>query len=153
MDDYNLIDMGCTGPKLTWTKRRNGLTKTLVRLDRALANLEWHVMFPNACVRNLPRTSLDHSPVLVALEGMSANCNFNKPFRLSAGCFKHPNFSSVVEESWNLNLDLPSNISYFTAKAKLRNKEVYGNIFDKKKELKLDSREYKLLKRIISFIV
>lgn len=49
-----LIDLGCCGPRLTWTNGREGLANTLVRLDRALANEKWKELFPEATVRNIP---------------------------------------------------------------------------------------------------
>ena len=60
MQNTKIIDLGCTGPKLTWTNGRKGLAKTLVRLDREMANPDWRCLFPNACVRNLPRIHSDH---------------------------------------------------------------------------------------------
>ena len=65
INQCNLIDLGCNGPRLTWTNNREGMANTLVRLDKALANEGWRVKFPEASVSNLPRTSSDHCPMLV----------------------------------------------------------------------------------------
>ncbi|XP_028077279.1 uncharacterized protein LOC114279250 [Camellia sinensis] len=61
----NLMDLGCTGPKLTWSNNRQGWANTLARLDRALCNTEWRTQFLDGFVRNVPRTYSDHSPMMV----------------------------------------------------------------------------------------
>ncbi|KAL7256983.1 hypothetical protein ACSBR1_010843 [Camellia fascicularis] len=38
------------------------------RLDRALSNPEWRIMFPEATVKVLPHTYSDHSPLLSGTE-------------------------------------------------------------------------------------
>ncbi|XP_028123763.1 uncharacterized protein LOC114320887 [Camellia sinensis] len=70
INNCNLIDLGNTGSKMTWTNNHQGLANTMERLDRALSNPEWRTMFPEATVRVLPRTYSDHSPLLVYTQGM-----------------------------------------------------------------------------------
>ncbi|CAL5413457.1 unnamed protein product [Camellia sinensis] len=65
INNCNLLDLGCTGPSLTWSNNRQGWAKTLIRLDRALCNAEWRTRFPEGFVRTLLRTYSDHSPMLV----------------------------------------------------------------------------------------
>ncbi|KAL7211485.1 hypothetical protein ACSBR2_014368 [Camellia fascicularis] len=38
INNYNLIDLGSVGPRLTWTNNRKGLANTMERLDRAISN-------------------------------------------------------------------------------------------------------------------
>ncbi|XP_028103837.1 uncharacterized protein LOC114302922 [Camellia sinensis] len=66
---YGLMDLGCTGPKFTWSNNRQGLANTMERLDRALCNAEWRTTFPEGAVRNLPRTYSDHSHLMIYTEG------------------------------------------------------------------------------------
>ncbi|KAL7212328.1 hypothetical protein ACSBR2_015082 [Camellia fascicularis] len=54
VNNCNLIDLGSSGPRLTWTNNRQGLANTMERLDRAMCNAEWRTMFPEAIVRVLP---------------------------------------------------------------------------------------------------
>lgn len=61
----NLIDLGSSRLRMTWTNNRQGLANTMERLDRAMSNSEWRTMFPEATVRVLPRTYSDHSPFVV----------------------------------------------------------------------------------------
>ncbi|XP_028101218.1 uncharacterized protein LOC114300550 [Camellia sinensis] len=68
INSCNFIDLGCTGPSLTWSNNRQGWAKTLIRLDQALCNAEWRTRFPKGFVRNFPRTYSDHSPMLVCTQ-------------------------------------------------------------------------------------
>ncbi|XP_028055969.1 uncharacterized protein LOC114260109 [Camellia sinensis] len=43
----SLIDIGCVEPRLTWTNNRQGWSNTMVRLDKALCNMEWRTLFSN----------------------------------------------------------------------------------------------------------
>ncbi|XP_028090167.1 uncharacterized protein LOC114290449 [Camellia sinensis] len=40
VNNCNLMDLGCAGPKLTWSNNRKGWANTMVRLDRAMCNTE-----------------------------------------------------------------------------------------------------------------
>ncbi|KAF7826983.1 uncharacterized protein G2W53_018147 [Senna tora] len=50
INSSSLIDLGFLGPEFTW--HRGGVA---ARLDRALANSEWRVKFPEASVTHLPK--------------------------------------------------------------------------------------------------
>ena len=94
----NLIDLGCNGPRLTWTNNRGGTANTLVRLDRALANEGWRIKYPEASVTNIPRTYSDHCPVIVNTDGMTfipSSVNSFRPFRFLVSWFEHPDFDNV----------------------------------------------------------
>lgn len=69
LNSCNFIDLGCVGPKLTWSNNRAGLANTMVRLDRAICNSRWQLAFPNVVVKNLPRVYSDHCPFIVFTEG------------------------------------------------------------------------------------
>lgn len=55
-----LIDLGFTGPKCTWSNLREGRSLIKERIDKAYCNEEWIKSFPEAIVRHLPRTRSDH---------------------------------------------------------------------------------------------
>ncbi|KAL7180965.1 hypothetical protein ACSBR1_039925 [Camellia fascicularis] len=53
LDNINrcgLMDIGCSGPKFTWSNNRQGMANTMERLDRALCNAEWRTAFPEGAV-------------------------------------------------------------------------------------------------------
>lgn len=78
------MDLGCVGPKLIWTNNREGLAKTMVRLDWALCNNNWNIRFPEAVVKNFPRTYSDHCPFLIFTEGIPLPSARNRPFCFEA---------------------------------------------------------------------
>ncbi|GLT94094.1 hypothetical protein SLE2022_118530 [Rubroshorea leprosula] len=48
MQNKGLIDLGAAGCKYTWTNRQLGGHLIMKRLDRALSNVSWRVLFPEA---------------------------------------------------------------------------------------------------------
>ncbi|KAI7997086.1 hypothetical protein LOK49_LG10G01813 [Camellia lanceoleosa] len=78
-----LMDLGCIGPKFTWTNNRKGMANTMERLDRALCNEDWRTMYPQGIIRNLPRTYSDHSPLIIYTEGfLYTSIKLSKVIRL-----------------------------------------------------------------------
>lgn len=129
----HLFDLGFSGPKFTWGNNRfnGGLIKQ--RLDRAWVNDKWRALFSEAALLNLPRTSSDHSPLLLHLEALvSPN---NKPFRIEKFWFDHPDFCNLVNSVWVNSLPISTCSFDFVDKAKAWSREVFGNIFAKKKEI------------------
>ncbi|KAL7165830.1 hypothetical protein ACSBR2_036656 [Camellia fascicularis] len=99
INNCNLIDLGSSGPKMTWTNNRQCLANTMERLDRALSNLEWRTMFPEATVKVLPRTYSDHSPLLVYTQGMHTLNPSQRPFRFEATWISHPGLLDTINSS------------------------------------------------------
>uniref|UniRef100_A0A2N9FQ21 Reverse transcriptase domain-containing protein n=1 Tax=Fagus sylvatica TaxID=28930 RepID=A0A2N9FQ21_FAGSY len=134
LDSCNLLDLGFNGPRFTWTnKRPNGLV--MERLDRVLCNPSWKQCFEEANVLHLPRVSSDHNPILIDL-CPPQHVFGPRPFRLETIWFSDPSFPSLVKDAWgcfphNVNLAIKD----FSNRARLWNREVFGNIFHKKKRL------------------
>ncbi|XP_026378835.1 uncharacterized protein LOC113273308 [Papaver somniferum] len=99
IQDRALIDMGYTGPAFTWT---NGVTMEkpiFEKLDRAVCNIDWFLMFLDNRVFHLPRISSDHAQILVNTH------KTNKRRRKHANKFEyywteHPCFKDVVHNTW-----------------------------------------------------
>ena len=60
MDYCNLFDLGFTGPKFTWTNKRDFPGLIEGRLDRVWATLDQKACFPEAIVKHLARINSDH---------------------------------------------------------------------------------------------
>lgn len=130
----NLLDLGFTGSKYTWTNKRGGGNTIVERLDSVVANFEWFHLFPEAAVVHLPRVQSDHCPLLLKLNP-SIHIP-NKPFRVENIWFSHPDFPNVVSTAWaSSNNSLLPAVELFTKNASLWNKHVFGNIFAKKRRL------------------
>ena len=55
-----LIDLGFVGQRFTWCNERRGEQRTLIRLDRMVANEEWMDQFPEAWVHHISMSASDH---------------------------------------------------------------------------------------------
>ncbi|XP_010495283.1 PREDICTED: uncharacterized protein LOC104772354 [Camelina sativa] len=62
-----LLEFPSVGDSLSWRGWRDK-KPIRCRLDRALANEEWHDMFSNSFTEYLPMIASDHKPVLASLD-------------------------------------------------------------------------------------
>lgn len=63
VDLLGLVDVPFTGNPYTWSNRQHSATFIRTRLDRALGDISWHQLFPNAVVHNLLPIGSDHAPI------------------------------------------------------------------------------------------
>ncbi|KAJ4834508.1 hypothetical protein Tsubulata_049656 [Turnera subulata] len=135
LNGLDLLDLGFSGPSFTWVRTVRGRRVQQRRLDRAVANSEWRVLFPEASVIHLTRTYSDHHPLLVNLSGETTVPSV-RPFRFEAIWLSHPSYGKVVMESWRHN---PSEFEQWLtgvqATSQRFNKEVFGNLFRRKRHL------------------
>ena len=69
LDHYQLQDLGFRGYKYTWNNKRSGDANTILRLDRAMATMDWRARFPFSSVTHLPPHASDHLPILLQVQG------------------------------------------------------------------------------------
>jgi hypothetical protein len=67
LDACNLVDLGFSGPKFTWSNRQDAQCNVRVRLDRAVANGSFSSLFGDCGVENIITTSSDHYANLISL--------------------------------------------------------------------------------------
>ncbi|XP_061357635.1 uncharacterized protein LOC133301939 [Gastrolobium bilobum] len=77
--DCRIADVGFKDPSFTW--RRGKLQE---RVDRACANEEWNVVWPNKVVAHLPYFSSDHRPILVSCSQSSQESRGEIQFKFLA---------------------------------------------------------------------
>ncbi|XP_015936169.1 uncharacterized protein LOC107462117 [Arachis duranensis] len=132
MCDCNLIDLGYVGSKFTWKgAEREGMERILKRLDRAVANKEWKMMFPDARVETLPRCSSDLYPLLI--KTIPARMDIGeKPFRYEIMWETHSEYKEVINDTWKLGEGLPQKLNLLTNGLKTWNKEVFRDVFRRK---------------------
>lgn len=94
------IDLEFSGDPFTWARGNKIDNRVPRRLDPALVNADWRVMFQEANVQHLARAFSDHSPLLIKTQQFCGN-GVNRPFRFLASWLEHPQFMDFVKNSWN----------------------------------------------------
>ncbi|XP_024041960.1 uncharacterized protein LOC127901861 [Citrus sinensis] len=125
-----LYDLQFKGPKFTWS--RGTLAK---RLDRAVCNEDWTARFTENTVLHLPKIASDHRPVLVRFEKVEERGRGNKPFWFLAAWLIDKGFQNLVNSSWGFDDSYLEVVQRFTTNVSLWNKNTFGNIFHKKRNL------------------
>ena len=134
LDKCNMVDLGFSGPRYTWSNRKDLNNLIQERIDRFFMNPSWCLLYPEARVSHLTRCHSDHCPVL--LETVPRQTNFlNRPFRFQSFWLSDPSFPQVVTKAWNQDDNLSTSIDRFTNDAMIWNKNQFGNIFEKKRRL------------------
>ncbi|WJX75538.1 hypothetical protein P8452_59063 [Trifolium repens] len=111
INDCKLIDLGAVGSKFTWRGPLViGHERIFERLDRAMSNDEWRLMFPEAIVKVLPRIEFsDHHPIIIMLQGIPPLMQRSK-FRFEKAWMYHPNYDEFIKQQWNTSSTLPEKV-------------------------------------------
>lgn len=134
LDFCRMIGLGPSGARFTWSNRCPVTSLIQERLDRVFANSEWNELYPDAYVQHLERVHSDHCPVLLSLHRLPF-AFFPRPFRFQQMWLLHFSFFHLVCDVWIDAPNLQLAIDQFSSKAKVWNKDHFGNIFLKKKKI------------------
>ncbi|KAF5475771.1 hypothetical protein F2P56_007541 [Juglans regia] len=106
--------MNTKGSVFIWCNGHSGLACSWAILDRALLDSSLMSSFPNVVCSHLPRSTLDHSPLLIEF-------NFNPfsyglaPFQFQQVWVDRPEFLDCVQNVWS---ELVTGMGLFIAKLK-----------------------------------
>ena len=106
LDVCGLADLGYKGNSWTFEKRVAGGSFCRVRLDRALASLDWSSRYPDATLFHLVAAGSDHCPILLRLSGHVERHPIgkkNKLFRYEVMWDTHPDLKPTVHAAWEPN--------------------------------------------------
>ena len=104
------------------------------RIDRFFMNPGWCILYLGAKITHLPRCHLDHC--LVMLEAnLGRAASLIRPFRFQVFWLSDTSFPNIVSKAWNNNRGLVESIDSFSKEATLWNKNHFGNIHYKKKQI------------------
>ncbi|KAH9697020.1 reverse transcriptase domain-containing protein [Citrus sinensis] len=127
---HQIFDLKFKGPRFTWSR---GLL--FKRLDKALCNSDWLIKFMANSVLHLPKVASDHRPMLVCFEKAASRHQGTRPFRFLAPWLTHEHFNSFVKKVWDPQAHYSAAASHFVQAIQEWNREVFGNIFQRKRRL------------------
>lgn len=90
--------MGFSGLSFTWMKGLSENTFSRAQLDRALVNIEWRELFPDATVTHLPKLQFDHVPLLLTLSYVDDRPRIAS-FKFQAAWTKHQSFKGLIQKT------------------------------------------------------
>ena len=98
LNNCSMIGLGFSRLKFTWSNHR--LLSQLIqgRIDRAFANADWNVLYPETCVKHLERAHSDHCPIILSLRNYT-RYQLPRPFRFQPMWLSHPTFPKVVRDA------------------------------------------------------
>lgn len=129
-----MVDLGFSGPRYTWTNKRDINNLILERIDRFFMNPEWCMLHLEAKITHLPRCHFDHCLVLLETNpGRTAS--LIRPFRFQEFWLLDTSFPSIISKAWNNSKGLAKSIDSFSKEATLWNKNHFGNIHYKEKRI------------------
>lgn len=72
IEDYNLVDAGCTGYPFTWSNKRFSYHLIEERLDKFFYSKDWGNSLFDSTANNLITWTSDHSPIVMEVQEKSA---------------------------------------------------------------------------------
>ncbi|XP_061345139.1 uncharacterized protein LOC133290994 [Gastrolobium bilobum] len=135
LDSCQVEEVTGMGAKFTWQGPKwNHLDRVFKKLDRVCANMSWRLNFDEATVRVMPRILSDHSPLLLTMKSNMQGWS-ERPFRFMAAWMEHPDFERLMEDKWHSDMEINGMLSNFIPQLKRWNRDVYGNINNRKRNL------------------
>ncbi|KAL0011105.1 hypothetical protein SO802_006213 [Lithocarpus litseifolius] len=134
LDKCSMIDIGFSGPRFTWTNRREVQALIQERIDRVFVNPSWCLLYPEARVVHLTRCHSDHCPVMLQVLP-KVQRRGNRPFKFQTCWLSDPSYPHVVNQAWRHSDALEEAIKHFKRDAINWNKVQFGNIFARKKNI------------------
>ncbi|XP_074282823.1 uncharacterized protein LOC141607370 [Silene latifolia] len=135
IESCELVELEFSGAAHTWSRGNSVETRQSARLDRALCNSDWSLLFSEASVKYLSAIQSDHCPLLISPNGFAPLNAIHRQFRFQAAWLTHEKFSDFVTNNWQPGGDLTTQLSTLSTKLQNWNEEVFDNIFRKKREL------------------
>lgn len=133
-----LMNPGAAGPSFTWHRTAGNRVIQMRRLDKVLWNMNAQLAFPEAKVVNLPRLHSDHNPVLFIDEAGSPPERHIRPIRFEAAWLSRADYGIIWKDAMsNTNRSFDDITSEISTKTIQWNKNVFGNILNRKKRLEV----------------
>ena len=103
LDSCTFEDLGYRGYTYTWSNKRPGDANTKLRLDRAVATMEWRAKFPITTFSHLPPHASDHLPILVHVKSVQRfQQKFKKGFKFKEAGLLWEDCGEVVKDACDM---------------------------------------------------
>ena len=96
-----LHDLGFVGQHYTWCNGRYGDQRTMLRLDRMVANKAWMRIFPQARVQHVSMSISDHYLIAPPLTRRQPQKPAKKRFFFKAIWTREEDCREIVESTWD----------------------------------------------------
>lgn len=134
-----LDDLGFSGDIFTWrNKQTKGSEHIWERLDRAVVNGGWRMLFPLMSVKNAEPFHSDHRPVIVVTESVQRPNGGGDGFNFEASWIKEEGCRKVIEDAWGLSSEVERSMS-----VNLRSVNVLGDLEKRLKKAKEELEKWR----------
>ena len=96
-----LFDLGFVSLRFTWCNGRFSDQRTLLQLDRMVANEEWIKIFPEAKVHNVSMSASDHCLLVLLLKKNHYSKRGKKRFFFEAMWTREEECKEVIKMGWD----------------------------------------------------
>ena len=95
LNKCSMIDIGFSGPRLTWTNKREEQALIQERIDRFFVNPSWCLLYPDAKVVHLNKSHSNHCPILMEMQPRFLSRK-GKPFKFQTCWLLDSSFPKIV---------------------------------------------------------
>ena len=141
INDMSLIDMGFSGSQFTWKRGKSANTFVAKRLDRILCCAQSRLKWREARISHLPFLASDHAPLYLQLTPEVQGNACRRLFCFEAAWLQHSEFQELLAASWDQDIDTREALVGLGVKLKKWNKEVFGNVQQRKEKLVMEIKE------------
>nr|POF06371.1 hypothetical protein CFP56_59434 [Quercus suber]POF10146.1 hypothetical protein CFP56_77127 [Quercus suber] len=96
-----LFDLGFVGQRFTWCNGRFGEQRTLLRLDRMVANETWVQIFPKAKVHHISMSASDYCLLAMFLNKNQPHKRSKRRFFFEAMWVREEECKEVIKLAWD----------------------------------------------------
>ncbi|XP_056698540.1 uncharacterized protein [Spinacia oleracea] len=95
----DLHDVPFSGPRFTWSNKRDGEDLIMERLDRVYATTQWFDSYPNGKFFNQPLICSDHAAILY--DSDPEQTRSNRPYQVEGWCLYFPEIKNMIADVWD----------------------------------------------------
>uniref|UniRef100_A0A2N9I5D1 Reverse transcriptase domain-containing protein n=1 Tax=Fagus sylvatica TaxID=28930 RepID=A0A2N9I5D1_FAGSY len=103
LDDCGLMDLRFRGFPYTWCNNRDPPATTWVRLDRAVATIDWLQRFPMSMVEHIDVAKSDHKCIWLDCSPRMIARPKRRPFRFEEAWMADGRCEEVIKQAWEVS--------------------------------------------------